>query len=347
MAATVPVQESSAPTTAALRVAGLGVDVLGPHGWMPVVENAGFSVSRGQTLGIVGESGSGKTVTSLAIMRLLDPRTTRIRADRLSLGETDLTGLTRRQLDRVRGSRISMVFQEPMTSLDPSYTVGEQVAAPLRRHLGLGRKEALKRAARMLDLVGIAKAEQRLGAYPHEFSGGMRQRVMIAGALVCEPEVLIADEPTTALDVTIQAQILDLLRSMRDEFGLALVIITHNMGVVADICDHVAVMYAGQVVERSAVDQLFAEPAHPYTAKLMRSTPRLDDATVTPEFVPGSQPDMAHLPPGCRFHPRCTHAVAGRCDVEPIELVTLESGVHTPRRVRCVRHGELELRSNR
>ncbi|MFE7243108.1 ABC transporter ATP-binding protein [Streptomyces sp. NPDC057580] len=290
-----------------LSVKDLKIDMVTDRGWVRVVDGVAYDVRPGETLGLVGESGSGKTLTSLAVMGLLPHGSSRLSGS-VRLAGTELVGLRPKALQDLRGNRVSMVFQEPMTSLNPAFTVGDQISEGYRRHRRAGRKEGRARACEVLDMVGIPNAARRLDHYPHEFSGGMRQRVLIAMALVCEPSVLIADEPTTALDVTIQAQVLDLLRRMRDELGLALVIITHNMGVVADICDRVAVMYAGHVVEQGGVDQLFARPSHPYTEGLLRSMPQDSARSGRLHFIPGSPPEPWAMPGGCRFHPRCAYA---------------------------------------
>ncbi|MDG4834295.1 ABC transporter ATP-binding protein [Solwaraspora sp. WMMD1047] len=323
-------------TAPVLEVRDLAVEVATDRGWLTVVDGVDFEVAAGETLGIVGESGSGKTVTGLAVTGLLE-RSARIRRGSVRLGGEELVGRPERALEDIRGNRISMIFQEPMTSLNPAYPVGEQIAEGVRRHRGLGRRAAYGAAVAALERVGIARAADRARSYPHEFSGGMRQRVMIAMAIVCEPQVLIADEPTTALDVTIQAQILDLLRQMRDDLGLALVLVTHNMGVVADLCDRVAVMYAGQLVEVSPVEELFESPRHPYTEGLLRAVPRLEEIDGRLSFIPGGPPEPHRIPVGCRFHPRCAYR-HDRCCEAPVPLVAAGA-----RAVRCVRAAELDL----
>ena len=294
-----------------LEVAGLRVG----FGAFEAVRGAGLAVERGETHCLVGESGSGKSVTSLAIMGLL-PRGARRSAERLWFGGADLLGLGDRAMGRLRGDRIGMVFQEPMTSLNPAYTVGSQLMEIYRRHRGGTRAAAIDRAAEQLGRVGISAPGRRLGQFPHELSGGLRQRVMIAMALICGPELLIADEPTTALDVTVQASILRLLAALQAETGLALLLVTHDLGVVARIADRVSVMYAGEVVERAPAAALFANPAHPYTRGLLASVPvpgkvRRDEQLgsipgVVPRITPGFQ--------GCAFRDRCSHAVP-RCAI--------------------------------
>jgi peptide/nickel transport system ATP-binding protein len=246
-----------------LAVSDLRVEFAGAGGWRPVVEDVGFTIGRGETLGLIGESGSGKTVSSLAVMGLIPRGNGRVAGGRVEFEGRDLLKLPGEAMRQVRGAQISMIFQEPMTSLNPAFTVGRQICDPLRAHGGVSRGAARRRALEMLDRVGIPDAKRRVDSYPHELSGGMRQRAMIAMALACEPKLLIADEPTTALDVTVQAQILDLMRSLKSELGTAILFVTHDFGVVADICDRVAVMYAGQVVEEASVGDMFARPRHP------------------------------------------------------------------------------------
>lgn len=256
-----------------LSVDGLGVEFATATGWTPVLQDVSFDVAAGQLVGLVGESGSGKSVTCSSVLRLLPPRQSRTVAGRIRFQGRDLLTMPSRELEAVRGNDIAMIFQEPMTSLNPVFTVGDQIAEVVRRHRRVNRKAATARAVEVLDLVGIPDAARRIRQYPHEFSGGMRQRVMIAMALACEPKLLIADEPTTALDVTIQAQVLDLIREMAGRFGMGVLFVTHDLGVVADLCTEVVVMYAGQVVERAGTEPLYATPRHPYTAGLLRSVP--------------------------------------------------------------------------
>src|SRR5690606_5991056 len=258
---------------------------------------------------IVGESGSGKSVTALSVMGLIRSRGGRITGGSVRLAGTELVGMPERTLNRIRGKDVGFVFQEPMSSLNPAFTVGEQIAEVVRRHRGMNRKAAWARAVEMLDRVGIASAATRAEDYPHHFSGGMRQRVMIALALACDPKLLIADEPTTALDVTIQARTLELLKGLQRDKGMAVLFITHDLGVVADIADDVAVMYASQVVEHAPVRTLFSDPRHPYTAGLLAAMPQSALENSTPLVgIPGVVPQPHRLPPGCRFHPRCAHA---------------------------------------
>jgi oligopeptide/dipeptide ABC transporter ATP-binding protein len=281
------------------------------------VDGVSFDLDRGEVLGIVGESGCGKSVTSLSILGLIPSPPGRIvEGSSVRLRDRELVGLSARELRRIRGADIAMIFQEPMTSLNPVFTVGEQVAEPLRLHLDLSRRAARDRAVELLDLVGIAAPARRATEYPHQLSGGMRQRVMIAMALACEPDVLIADEPTTALDVTIQAQILELIGSLRERLGMAVVLITHDLGVVAETCDRVLVMYAGRIVEQAPVGDLFEAPGHPYTEGLLGAVPRLGASADSLAVIPGQVPSAYAWPSGCRFAGRCPYAW-DRCDTEP------------------------------
>ncbi|WGF88041.1 ABC transporter ATP-binding protein [Marinivivus vitaminiproducens] len=275
------------------------------QGLFRAVDGVSFSVAPGRTLGVVGESGCGKSVTSLSIMRLLaEPPAIRAGGRVLFEGE-DLLTTSSSAMRRIRGNRIAMIFQEPMTSLNPVYTIGDQLTEGLRRHTGIGRKDARAKAIAMLDLVRIPAPERRIDEYPHNLSGGMRQRAMIAMALICEPALLIADEPTTALDVTIQAQILEILRDLRARTGTAIILITHDLGVIAEMADDVVVMYAGKVVERADIGSLFADPQHPYTIGLLGSIPRLEGDADRLSTIEGSVPPPFALPAGCRFSPRC------------------------------------------
>ena len=281
------------------------------------VDGVSFDLAEGETLALVGESGSGKTVTALSILRLIPEPAGRIApGSRIEFAGRDLLTLTPRELREVRGAEIAMIFQEPMTSLNPVLTVGTQIAETVLAHEAASKREARERALDMLRLVGIADAESRLKSYPHELSGGMRQRVMIAIALVCRPRILIADEPTTALDVTIQAQILDLLSELKRRLGMAMILITHNLGIAAGIADRVAVMYGGRIVEVAPTVDLYREPAHPYTDGLLRAAPRLDGPDRPTPSIPGSVPPATDWPSGCRFHPRCRYAW-DRCQSEP------------------------------
>ena len=289
------------------------------------VDGVSFAVGRGQTLGLVGESGCGKSVSAFSIMRLVPEPPGRIEAGQILLKGRDLLSLDEEEMRRVRGDDVAMIFQEPMTSLNPVLTCGFQIAEAVVLHQQVSMPEARARAVEMLKLVGIPAPDQRSGEYPHQLSGGMRQRVMIAMALSCNPDVLIADEPTTALDVTIQAQILALLESLQRSLQMAIVLITHDLGVIAETADQVAVMYAGQIVEYAETPALFARPQHPYTRGLLRSIPRLDDAQERLDIIPGAVPDARAFPPGCRFAPRCPLADA-RCRAETPPLEETEPG---------------------
>jgi peptide/nickel transport system ATP-binding protein len=296
---------------ALLDIRGLKTHFATDEGMVQAVDGVDLAIGRGETVGIVGESGCGKTVTALSVLKLIAMPPGRIVAGQILWQGADLVPLGARQLDAVRAKEIAIVFQEPMTSLNPVYTVGEQIAEVLRRHEGLSRRAARDRTVEMLATVQIPNARRRAGDYPHQFSGGMRQRVMIAMALACGPKLLIADEPTTALDVTIQAQILDLLQELKGRLGMAIMLITHAMGVVAETTQRVVVMYAGRVVEEAPVGELFANPRHPYTRGLINSIPRIDHAAAGRgrlEAIGGVVPSLLRPAPGCRFAPRCRFA---------------------------------------
>jgi oligopeptide/dipeptide ABC transporter ATP-binding protein len=297
----------------------------GEQGEVRAVDGVSFSLARGRTLGIVGESGCGKSVTALSIMGLVPQPPGRIEGGEVLFDGQDLLKLPANQLRDLRGDKLAMIFQEPMTSLNPAFPVGDQIAEALLRHRKLAKAEANRQAIEMLRRVRISSPETRANDYPHQLSGGMRQRVMIAMALACNPKLLIADEPTTALDVTIQAQILDLMRALREELGTAIILITHDLGVVAELADEVIVMYAGQVVERCTVERLFAEPQHPYTVGLLGSIPRLDLEQKRLSAIEGFVPDAAALPSGCRFHPRCPFAIE-KCRHEVPPLMEVAPG---------------------
>lgn len=306
-----------------IRVDGLSLNI----GAVNILSDVSFSVEAGKTLAIVGESGCGKSITALAIMGLL-PEGAEITGGSILLGDRELTGLPEQEMQTIRGNDISMIFQEPVLALDPLMNVGNQIAEALTAHGKTGRETALDEAEALLQRVGISEARARLGQYPFELSGGMCQRIMIATALACRPGILIADEPTTALDVTIQAQILRLIRELAREFDTAVILITHDLGVVADMADHVAVMYGGSVVEQGDVHKIFARPGHPYTRALLRSIPRLDSSPKSQlDVISGMVPDARHWPQGCRFHPRCTKAIE-RCSEERPSLVAQNDGEH-------------------
>jgi peptide/nickel transport system ATP-binding protein len=306
-----------------------------PAGRVPAVDGVSLSIERGKTLGLVGESGCGKSVTAMSILRLVAaPGKIEKGQILLSLGRgeesttaIDLVSLPEAELRKIRGGRIGMIFQEPMTSLNPVFTIGSQITESLHLHRRLSREAARARALEMLKLVRVADPERRLDEYPHQLSGGMRQRVMIAMALACEPDLVIADEPTTALDVTIQAQILELLADLRQRLGTAILLITHDLGVVAETCDDVAVMYAGTIVERAPAAELFAQPLHPYTIGLLRSRPEATGRGDGPlRTIPGMVPPPQDFPSGCRFHPRCEYVRLPRCTAEPPQLRELRPG---------------------
>ncbi|MFI2301660.1 ABC transporter ATP-binding protein [Actinacidiphila glaucinigra] len=305
-----------APSGPFLSVRDLYVQFATEDGVVKAVDGLSFDLERGRTLGIVGESGSGKSVTNLAVLGLHNPRNTTIRGE-IVLDGQELTGASERTLERLRGRKMAMIFQDSLTALSPYYTVGRQIAEPYMKHMGASRKAARERAIEMLARVGIPQPRLRVDDFPHQFSGGMRQRAMIAMALVCDPALVIADEPTTALDVTVQAQILDLLKDLQRETGTAIVIITHDLGVVADTADDVMVMYAGRCVERGTVREILKSPEHPYSWGLLTSIPRLSapvDLPLSP--IPGTPPSLLNPPSGCPFHPRCafTQEVGGgRC----------------------------------
>ena len=317
-----------------LDIRGLKTHFATDDGIVQAVDGVDIAIGRGETVGVVGESGCGKTVTALSVLKLIAIPPGKIVAGQILYQGRDLAPLSTAEMDRIRAKDIAMVFQEPMTSLNPVYTIGEQIAEVLRKHEGLSRRAALDKTVEMLRLVQIPNPDKRLNDYPHQFSGGMRQRVMIAMALSCSPTLLIADEPTTALDVTIQAQILELLQDMKSRFGMAIMLITHAMGVVAETAQRVVVMYAGKVIEEAPVDRLFADPRHPYTQGLIRSIPRIDTAVTRKarlEAIPGVVPSLLHPPPGCRFAARCKHAMP-KCREAVPPLLDLGGG----HKVACV-----------
>ena len=307
-----------------LDVRNLAVNFATDDGIVQAVDGIDLALAPGRTLGLVGESGCGKSVTSLAIMGLLPPENSRVSGEVHFQGR-DLLKLDGQSLSDLRGAQLAMIFQEPMTSLNPSFTIGNQIVEAIRRHQGLSAADARARAIAMLNLVRIPSPESRIDDYPHKLSGGMRQRAMIAMALACGPQLLIADEPTTALDVTIQAQILDLMRALRTDTGTSIILITHDLGVVAEMADDVAVMYAGQIVERASVAALFARPEHPYTVGLLGSIPRLDATRERLPSIEGRVPDMTRPPAGCRFAERCPF-VEPACRAAPPPLVEVAPG---------------------
>ncbi|HWX60066.1 ABC transporter ATP-binding protein [Bradyrhizobium sp.] len=323
---------------ALLEIRDLKTHFRSDEGMVHAVDGVDLTIGRGETLCVVGESGSGKTVTALSVLKLIPMPPGRIVSGEILWRGKDLVALSAAEMNRVRAKDIAIVFQEPMTSLNPVYTIGDQLAEVIQLHQGLSRRAALNRAVEMLSLVNIPTPQRRVHDYPHQFSGGMRQRVMIAMALSCNPKLLIADEPTTALDVTIQAQILDLLQEMKSRLGMSIMLITHAMGVVAEVAQRVVVMYAGKVVEEAGVDRLFSNPAHPYTQGLIRSIPRIDLAAVRKqrlETIAGSVPKLIDPPVGCRFAPRCRLAI-DECSRAQPPLREIEPG----HKVACIRAGE-------
>jgi peptide/nickel transport system ATP-binding protein len=326
---TAPVPAAADPLGALLDVQGLTTELRLRAGAFDAVSDVSFTVRHGEVLGIVGESGCGKSMTALTLMRLLPPAA-HVKAGHALLDGTDLLSLTGRQMRHLRGKEISMVFQEPMTSLDPAFTIGDQIIETVRAHERVGKEEARDRAVKILDRVGIPNAARRAEDYPHQFSGGMRQRVMLAIALVMRPKLVIADEPTTALDVTIQAQILELIDELRRELGLSVVLITHNLGVVNEVADRVAVMYAGEIVETAPVRDLFDDPQHPYTQGLLRSMPVFATRGRHLPVIPGRVPELSELPPACRFAPRCANRI-DRCDASHPALLKIGAS----RELRC------------
>ena len=315
-----------------LSVRNLSVMFATEQGPVTAVDNLSFDLGAGQVLGLVGESGCGKSVTALSILGLLPSPPGRIGGGQILFEGENLLAKSRREMRRIRGSQISMIFQEPMTSLNPVFTIGDQLIETIRWHERMGSAAARRRAVEMLDKVGIPSPAQRLDEYPHQLSGGMRQRVMIAIALACTPALLLADEPTTALDVTIQAQILDLLGTLQQEFKMAVILITHDLGVVAQFVDRVAVMYAGRLVETGSVTDVFERPTHPYTQGLLASIPSLEDEQERLASIPGTVPDPFALPSGCKFQPRCGHAKSA-CSLAEPPLIECEAA-HA---VACIR----------
>jgi len=329
-----------------LEVEDLTIEFYTEEGTVTAVDGLSYYVERGEKFGIVGESGAGKSVTALSLMRLIDDPG-RIVSGSIRFKGRDLLELSESEVRSVRGNEIAMIFQDAQTALNPVYTVGEQIAEATRHHLGHDDAEAREHAIALLDRVGIPEAEARYSDYPHEFSGGMQQRVVIAMALSCDPDLLIADEPTTALDVTIEAQILEEIEELADEFDAAVQLITHDLGVIAEVCDRVMVMYAGQAVEKAGVEELYYDPKHPYTVGLMSAIPRVGDDRDRLQTIPGTMPDLVEVPPGCPFHPRCPWAEDVCTRKEP-PLVHPENGrdatgVGAERGAKCLEYtGDLE-----
>ena len=335
-------QVANGKSDALLSVSDLSVQFLTESGPATVVDHVSFSVAPGEMIGIVGESGSGKTVTSLAVMRLVPSPPGRIVSGSVMFDGRDLLTLSLGDMRKVRGDEIAMVFQDPMTSLNPVFTIGTQLVDTIRLHRKMKKRAARARAVELLGMVGIPDPERRIKDYPHQLSGGMRQRALLALALSCEPRLLIADEPTTALDVTVQAQILDLLRSLQARLGMAVVLVTHDLGVIADLCSRVVVMYAGQVVEEASVEDLFAHPQHPYTEGLLAAIPQVAEHDERLASIPGVVPDPLAMPTGCRFRPRCPYAMP-ECASAPVEL----RAAGEQHRARCIRVDELSLKGAR
>jgi len=325
------------PSDDMLTVTDLRTYFFTHDGVAKAVDGVSFAMQPGEILGLVGESGSGKSVTALSIMRLIPNPPGKIVEGRIRLKDADLLRLPESRMRDIRGNRISMIFQEPMTSLNPLFSVGDQLSEMFLRHTACGKKESWERSVAMLEKVQIPSPEKRAKEYPHQLSGGMRQRVMIAMALACNPELLIADEPTTALDVTIQAQVIDLMLQLRSTYNAAVMMITHDLGVIAEIAERVVVMYAGQVVEMGDVYAIFEDPCHPYTEALLRSIPKIgsrgERGRLRLEEIPGIVPSLYHLPEGCSFFPRCRKAMS-KCQDGPIPLTVLDGG----RQVRCLLH---------
>ncbi|RNB87489.1 ABC transporter ATP-binding protein [Brevibacillus fluminis] len=305
-----------------LEVNGLTVNFRNDNREITVVHNISFHINQGETVGVVGESGCGKSITSLSIMQLVPTPPGRIASGEIRYKGTNLLSLKSKEMNQIRGNEISMIFQEPMTSLTPVFTIGRQLDEVIRLHTKASKKEAKERSIDMLKLVGISRAEQIYASYPHELSGGMRQRVMIAIGLACNPNLLIADEPTTALDVTIQAQILDLMRELKEKTGSSILFITHDLGVVAEMCDRVIVMYAGEIVEEADVDTIFNDPRHPYTRGLLASIPKIEEKKRHLYSIPGQVPPVGSITQGCRFRERCDSAI-DRCVTDNPALVAV------------------------
>jgi oligopeptide/dipeptide ABC transporter ATP-binding protein len=308
-----------------LEVEGLKTHFFTSDGVVRSVDGVDLIVGEGETVGVVGESGCGKSVTSLSVMRLIPSPPGKIVDGAIRFQGKDLAQVPESEMRSIRGNEIAMIFQDPMTSLNPVFTIGEQITETIRLHMKLDKKKAMERAVELLRQVGISRADQIVREYPHRLSGGMRQRVVIAMAMACNPKLLIADEPTTALDVTIQAQILDLMRSLKKEHGTSILMITHDLGVVAEMCERVIVMYGGKVVEEADVDTLFESPSHPYTKGLLQSIPSLDDEKEWLDSIPGNVPIPSEMPAGCKFAPRCQYAM-DRCHAEEPVLYELENG---------------------
>jgi len=331
---------------ALLEVEDLTVNFYTEEGVVTAVDDLSYRVERGEKFGIVGESGAGKSVTALSLMRLIE-NPGRIESGEIRFRGEDILEMSEAEVRSVRGNDMAMIFQDAQSALNPVYTVGEQIAEAIRHHLDYGDAAARERAIQLLDDVGIPEPEVRYSEYPHQFSGGMQQRVVIAMALSCDPEFLIADEPTTALDVTIEAKILDLIEDLAEEYDTAVQLITHDLGVIAELCDRVMVMYAGKPVEKASVEELYYDPKHPYTVGLMGSIPRVGEESDRLQTIPGTMPDLVELPSGCSFHPRCPYAEEACTRTEPglvdPETARAADGVGADRGVACLEYtGDLE-----
>ncbi len=326
-----------------LEVQNLRTRFATEHGTVTAIDGVSFSISQGETVGLVGESGCGKSVTSLSILRLFNAHSGTSLEGKILFEQQNLLDLSVDEIQAIRGNQISMIFQDPMTSLNPVFTIGDQIAESIVLHQKVSRQEATDKAIDMLKIVGIPSPEKRAREYPHQLSGGMRQRVMIAMGLACQPKLLIADEPTTALDVTIQAQILDLMMDLQKQLNMGIILITHDLGVVAEVCSRVMVMYLGQIVEECPVETLFSRPKHPYTVGLIKSIPTLDGKREEPlHMIDGVVPSLFQIPRGCRFAPRCPHADA-KCREQIPSLETIDFG----HKVRCWRHEKIGMEVNR
>ncbi|WP_432663176.1 ABC transporter ATP-binding protein [Wukongibacter baidiensis] len=312
-----------------LNIENLAIDYVTEDGTVKAVNGIELKLDKGETLGLVGETGAGKTTTALGIMKLVPNPPGKIMSGKIEFEGKDLLKVSEEEMRMIRGNKISMIFQDPMTSLNPVMTVGEQISEVIEIHQDLNKQDAMKKAEEMLELVGIPAA--RVNDYPHQFSGGMKQRVVIAISLACNPQLLIADEPTTALDVTIQAQVLDLMNNLKEEFHTAMILITHDLGVVSEVCDKVAIMYAGEIIEAASLEQLFENPRHPYTLGLFGSIPNLEEETDRLNPIKGLMPDPTNLPSGCKFHPRCPYAT-DVCSTQIPKGTEIEAG----HKVKCL-----------
>lgn len=317
-----------------LKIEDFTIEFHTETGVKKAINNLNLTIHKGESLGLVGEAGAGKTTTALGILRLLPTNSARLISGKITYGDQDMADMSEKYLQDIRGSKISMIFQNPLTSLNPVFSVGEQIAMVLRKHRGMKNAEAMKESARLMEVVGISG--ERVKDYPHQFSGGMRQRIGIAAALACSPELLIADEPTTALDVTIQAQIMELIKNLQDQYATSLLMITHNLGIISELCTNVAVMYAGSIIESGSVKEVFSNPKHPYTIGLLGAIPALDDDRDRLTAIPGEVANPYQLPEGCSFNPRCTHCTE-QCMSERPPMV----GLSEKHSVACWNHASI------